>query len=86
MAKMKYYEIDVNGKTFKYQEVFHEECGGNVLIGSTSLQNELVDENGAYRSKYAQKIDEKFYGFVDDTLFTMLSYDEFEKYVNKNID
>ena len=86
MAKMDYYQIDFNGKTFPYQEVHHEAVGHDVLIGSTNFENELFDEKGAYKSEYAMRIDEKFYGFVDDELFDTLTYDEFVEYVNKNID
>ena len=86
MAKMNYYQIDFNGKTFPYQEVYHDAAGYNVLIGSTSFENELFDEDGSYKSEYARSIDEKLYGFVDDELFDTLTYDEFVEYVNKNID
>lgn len=86
MAKMDYYQIDFNGKNFPYQEVHHEASDYNVLIGSTSFENELVNEDGSYKSEYAMKIDEKFYGFVDDELFETLTYDEFAEYVNKNLD
>lgn len=86
MAKMDYYQIDFNGKTFPYHEVHHEAAGYNVLIGSTSFENELVDGKGSYKSEYAMRIDEKFYGFVDDDLFDTMTYDEFVEYVNKNID
>ena len=86
MAKMECYQIDFNGKTFPYQEVHHEAAGYDVLIGSTSFENELVDEEGAYRSDYAMRVDEKFYGFVDDELFEILTYDEFVEYVNKHLD
>lgn len=86
MAKMDYYQIDFNGKTFPYQEVYHDAVGYNVLISSTSFENELFDEDGSYKSEYARSIDEKFYGFVDDELFDTLTYDEFVEYVNKNID
>ena len=86
MAKMDYYQIDFNGKNFPYQEVHHESAGHNVLIGSTSFENELVDEGGSYKNDYAMRIDEKFYGFVDDKLFETLTYDEFVEYVNKNLD
>ena len=32
------------------------------------------------------KIDEKFYGFVDDDLFETLTLDEFTDYVNSRFD
>ena len=86
MSKMNCYQIDFNGKNFPYQEVHHEASGYNVLIGSTSFENELVNEDGSYKSEYTMKIDEKFYGFVDDELFETLTYDEFVEYVNKNLD
>ena len=86
MAKMDYYQIDFNGKTFPYLGVHHEAAGHDVLIGSTSFENELVDEDGSYKSEYTRKIDEKFYGFVDDELFDTLTYNEFVEYVNKNLD
>ena len=86
MAKMDCYQIDFNGKTFPYQEVYFDAAGDDVLIGSTSFENELVDEDGAYKSDYAMRVDEKFYGFVDDELFETLTYDEFVEYVNKHLD
>jgi len=86
MAKMDYYLIDFNGKNFPYQEVYHNAAGYDVLIGSTSFENELVNEDGSYKSDHAMKIDEKFYGFVDDELFETLTYDEFVEYVNKKLD
>ena len=86
MAKMDYYQIDFNGKNFPYHEVHHEAAGYNVLIGSTSFENELIDGKGSYKSEYAMRIDEKFYGFVNDELFETLTYDEFVEYVNKNFD
>ena len=86
MTKMDYYQIDLNGKNFPYQEVHHEAAGYNVLIGSTSFENELIDGKGSYKSEYAMRIDEKFYGFVDDEVFETLTYDEFVEYVNKNLD
>lgn len=85
MAKMNYHQIYFNGKTFPYQEVHHEASGYNVLIGSTSFENELFNEYGSYKSEY-MRIDEKFYGYVDDELFETLTYDEFVEYVNKNLD
>ena len=85
MAKMNYHQIYFNGKTVPYQEVHHEASGYNVLIGSTSFENELVNEYGSYKSEY-MRIDEKFYGYVDDELFETLTYDEFVEYVNKNLD
>ena len=78
MAKMKYYQIDINGKTFPYQEVFLESAGGNVLIGPSSLIS--------YKSDYAMKIDELFYGLVDDDLFETLTFDEFTHYVKSLVD
>ena len=86
MAKMDYYQIDFNGKNFPYHKVHHEASGSDVLIGSTSFENELVNEDGSYKSDYAMRIDEKFYGFVDDELFETLTYDEFVEYVNKYFD
>lgn len=86
MANMKYYQIDINGKTFPYQEVFLESAGGNVLIGPSSLISELVNEDRSYKSGYAMKIDELFYGLVDDDLFETLTFDEFTHYVKSLVD
>ena len=86
MAEMDYYQIDFNGKNFPYQEVYHEAAGHDVLIGSASFENELVNEDGSYKSDYAMRLDDKFYGFVDDDLFETLTYDEFVEYVNKYFD
>lgn len=86
MEKMKSYEIHVNGKTFKYQEVYHNGIGDNVVIGTRSLENELVNEDGTYKGEYMKRIDEQMYGYVEDKLFSELTYEEFEKYVNENLD
>jgi hypothetical protein len=86
MNNTKYRTITFNDKTFEYKEVYHKAAGFDVLIGTKSLENELINEDGSYKSKYAQGIDEKFYGFLDDDLFSKLSYEEFEEYVNNNLD
>ena len=83
---MEYFTIDFNGKTFKYQEVYHVMAGKNVLIGENSLEDELVNEDGSYTSEYAKSIDEHFYGFVNGDLFNEITLSDFEKYVNKNLD
>ena len=86
MAEMDYYQIDFNGKNFPYQEVHHEASGQDVLIGSSSFEDELAYEIYTNKSDYALRIDNKFYGFVDDKLFDTLTYDEFVEYVNKYFD
>ena len=86
MAKMNCYKIDVNGKSFEYQEVHHEKSGCYVLIGTISLEEELINEDGSYNSEYAKHIDEKFYGYVEDELFDTLTYDSFVTYVNDILD
>ena len=86
MAEMDYYQIDFNGKNFPYQEVYHEAAGHDVLIGSASFEDELAYEIYTNKSDYALRIDDKFYGFVDDELFDTLTYDEFVEYVNKYFD
>ncbi len=83
MIKMNYYHIDFNGKKFPYRVVRYKVAGHYVLIGSTSFKNELVDEDGSYKSDYAKKIYNKFYGFVDDKLFNTLTYDEFVEFINQ---
>lgn len=79
-------QIEVNGKTFKYKDVFHTRAGCYVMIGSKGLENELVDEDDGYAFDGADKIDDMFYGYVEDDLFDELSYEEFEEYVNLKID
>ena len=86
MEKMKSYKIDINGKTFKYQNVFHKKAGNNVLVGCSSLEKELVNEDGSYKGDYEQNIDERFYGYVNDDVFETMTYDEFCNYVNDNLD
>lgn len=83
---MNCYKIDVNGKSFEYQEVHHEKSGCYVLIGTISLEEELINEDGSYKSEYAKHIDEKFYGYVEDELFDTLTYDSFVTYVNDILD
>lgn len=75
---MECYTIDYNGKTFKFQEVHHKNAKKKVLVGSNSLSEELMSDY----NKHAQAIDERFYGYVQDSVFD-LPYSEFDKYVNK---
>ena len=77
--------IDYNGKRFAYREIYHEAAGMDVLIGSGSLDMELIDEDGGYRSEHARFVDEKFYGYVEDKYFT-LSDSDFELVVNELLD
>ena len=83
--KVNYIEYD--GKKYPYREVYHRNSGMNVLIGSGSLDRSLFDEDGdGYKSEYAMKIDEKFYGFVNDEVILNMSDSDFEWYVNEMLD
>lgn len=82
--KVNYIEYD--GKKYPYREVYHRNSGMNVLIGAGSLDQVLFDEDGHYKSDYAQKVDEKFYGFVNDEVILNMSDNDFEWYVNEMID
>jgi hypothetical protein len=83
MENMKCYEIDINGKSFLYQNVYYESLDHNMLIGSKSLENELIN---SYKSDYAKRIHDIFYGFVDDELFEDMTYYEFSNYVYCHFD
>ena len=86
MAKMIYHRINVNGKDFPYQEVFHKVTNCSVLVGSSSLEKELINEDGTYKSEYASRIGNRFYCYVDDNMFDTLTYDEFKEYIDNNFD
>ena len=70
---------------FPYREVFHKAANMMVLIGNSSLNMALMNEDGSYKSKQAQSVDEQFYGYVEDKYFD-LPDKEFGKIVNKILD
>ena len=82
--KVNYIEFD--GRKYPYREVYHMNAGMEVLIGAGSMDRSLFDEDGHYKSDYAQKVDEKFYGFVNDEVILNMSDKDFEWYVNEMID
>ena len=44
-TKMNCFTIDINGKTFLYQEIFKPESNGFVLIGQDSMLDELMNKD-----------------------------------------
>ena len=86
-TKMNCFTIDINGKTFLYQEIFKPESNDFVLIGQDSMLDELMNKDRSkYKSEYARCIEERFYGFVEDEKFYELDFDEFTEYVNSVLD
>lgn len=77
---MKCFDIDYKGKTYKYQQVNHKSVG-NVLIASEELEKALMPD-GKFDSPYAQRLDEKFFGYVNDDMFN-LTKSEFTEKVNQ---
>ena len=77
---MKCFDIDYKGKTYKYQQVNHKSVG-NVLIASEELEKALMPD-GKFDSPYAQRLDEKIFGYVNDDMFN-LTKSEFTEQVNK---
>jgi hypothetical protein len=78
--------IEFDGKMYPYREVYHQKACMDVLVGAGSLDRSLFDEDGHYKSEYAQKVDEKFYGFVEDKCIINMSDRDFEWYVNIILD
>jgi hypothetical protein len=86
-TKMNCFTIDINGKTFLYQEIFKPESEEFVLIGQSSMLDELMNkEHTKYKNEYCKRIDDLFYGFVEDEKFYELDFDEFTEYVNEVLD
>jgi hypothetical protein len=78
--------IELGGKKYPYRTVYHKNAERDVMIGCDSLDVELFDEEGRYKSDYHQKVDEHFYAFVEDTHILNMNDKELEEYVNKYID
>lgn len=86
-TKMNCFTIDINGKTFLYQEIFKPESDGLVLIGQNSMLDELMNKDHTkYKNEYCKNIDDLFYGYVEDEKFYELDLDEFTEYVNSILD
>lgn len=78
--------ISYNGDIYKVREVNHKN-GGVVIIGTTSLNNALIDPlTDDYRDRKAMIVDENIYAFVDDDILLKSSDEEFEEYINKYYD
>jgi hypothetical protein len=86
-TKMNCFTININGKTFLYQEIFKPESEDLVLIGQESMLDELMNKDRSkYNSEYARRIEERFYGFVEDEKFYEFDFNEFTEYVNSVLD
>jgi len=76
-TKMNWFTININGKTFLYQEIFNPESEELVLIGQESMLDELMNKDRSkYNSEYARRIEERFYGFVEDEKFYEFDFNE----------
>lgn len=73
---------EYNGLKYPYRETKFNQTDKDVLIGCGSLDRSLFDDDDNYIDDHAKSIDEKFYGYVPDSLLLTLSDDEFNAYVN----
>ena len=78
--------MEYKGIDYTVRETYHKVHGGNVLIGSYSLEEALLNQEGDYADEKARCIDEQIYAYVADDVLNLLSNEEFENYVNENID
>lgn len=82
---METYKIEYNGKDYKFQEVYHNGCGCNVIIADEALADAILDENDNPKGEYEERLDDKIYGYVPEEMFDMGTY-ALTKYVNEVFD
>ena len=83
---MEYDIIEYKGKKYPIAiipNVFSNE--GNVVIGTSSLNCVLFDEEKGYPDKEAEYLDEQIYAFMDEDYFN-LSLDDFISVTKRYID
>ncbi len=83
---MEYDIIEYKGKKYPIAiipNVFSNE--GNVVIGTSSLNSVLFDEEKGYPDKEAEYLDEQIYAFMDEDYFN-LSLDDFISVTKRYID
>lgn len=61
------------------------EYEGDIAIGSESLENDLMHD-GAFFDEKAQAIDEGIYFYAPDDVFNSLDDEEFQKWIDENVD
>lgn len=80
----KYGIIVFNDTTYPYRYVNHK-VGGVVMFSTNELDEALI-KDGQYVNSEAEALDNKIYGFVDKDILTTYTDEDFEKYINENID
>ena len=78
--------MEYKGVDYPVRETHHKGYGGDVLIGSHSLQDAIWKEDEGYVDEKARYIDEQIYAYADDEVLLNLTDEEFENYINENID
>ena len=78
--------VEFEGQKYPYRIVYHNEAARDVLIGCGTLDRSLFNEDGDYVSDEAEKVDDMFYGFVEDIAIIYMNDNDLEIYVNKVLD
>ena len=79
--------VEFNGEKYPYRMVYHKEAGRDVMIGCGTLDRSLFDdEGGGYVNEEASRVDEMFYGFVEDCAILYMNDNDLERYVNEVLD
>jgi RNase H-fold protein (predicted Holliday junction resolvase) len=75
--------VQFNGETYA-RRVIHVNGFGDRIIAGTSLQEELLTEDGTYVSAEAQLIDEEIFFYIEDK-YLNCSDMQLAKYVLKQV-
>lgn len=75
--------VQFNGETYT-RRVIHVNGFGDRIIAGTSLQEELLTEDGSYVSVEAQLIDEEIFFYIEDK-YLNCSDMQLAKYVLKQV-
>jgi hypothetical protein len=79
--------VEFNGEKYPYRMVYHKEAGRDVIIGCGTLDRSLFDdEDGGYVNEEASRVDDMFYGFVEDCAILYMNDNDLERYVNEVLD
>ena len=75
-------KMKINGKEFPYRLVYDRELKENVIVADDNLLEELVDENGCYKSKEAKRIDERIAFYAPKEAIETKDDEQLEAYYN----
>ncbi len=78
--------MEYKGIDYAARKAYHKVHGDNVLIGSYSLEDALLNPEGGFVDDEARCVDEKIFAYVEDEVLMNLTDEEFENYVNEIID